>query len=132
MSRAIDKPLRRVFVRDLELKASVGLYEMEKRHLQRIVVSLDLDVVDTYDGVSERLADVLDYAAVVRQVERIVASRHFSLIETLAEEIAGACLADSRVRHAAITIEKPDILRHCRSVGIRIERTSQGATSPST
>jgi 7,8-dihydroneopterin aldolase/epimerase/oxygenase len=100
----------------------VGLYEVERRYQQRVVIGIDLDVVDGYNGSSERLKDVLDYAAVVADVERIVDSRHFSLIETLAEQIATSCLADARVRRASITVEKPDIMPNCRSVGIRIER----------
>jgi hypothetical protein len=49
-----------VFVRDLKIVASVGLLEYEKRYEQRIVVSVDLAVRDDYDGVSDRLSDVLD------------------------------------------------------------------------
>jgi dihydroneopterin aldolase len=117
-----EKAPRRVFVRDLEVMASVGVFEVEKRYEQRVVVNIDLAVTDTYDGRSERLADVLDYGAVVSEVERIVAARHFALIETLAERIADACLADPRVRSASVRIEKPDIMPNCRSVGIEIRR----------
>ena len=49
---------RRVFVRDLEIVASVGVLEREKRYEQRIIVSAELLVRDDYDGVSDRLADV--------------------------------------------------------------------------
>ncbi len=115
-------PSRRVFVTGLELMASVGIFEVEKRYEQRIVVSVDLDVLDDYDGVSDRLDAVVDYGRVVTAVRALVESRHFQLIETLAERIAEACLTDARVLVARITIEKPDILPACRSVGIAIER----------
>ena len=46
-----------------EIVASVGVLEREKRYEQRIVVSAELLVRDDYDGVSDRLADVLDYSA---------------------------------------------------------------------
>ena len=113
---------RRVFVDALELVASVGVYEVEHRYEQRVVVSLGLDVRDDYDGVSDRLGDVLDYGALVSAVERIAQSAHFKLIETLAERIAEHCLADGRVLSARVRIEKPDILPNCRSVGIEITR----------
>lgn len=117
-----DRPPRRVFVRDLEIVASVGVFEVEHRYEQRIVINLDLAVQDDYDGVSERLGDVLDYAHLVAEAEKIAQSRHFKLIETLAERIAEVCLADSRVIWARISVAKPDILPSCRSVGIEIER----------
>lgn len=116
------RPLRRVFVRDLEIVASVGVFEVEHRYEQRILINLDLDVRDDYDGTSERLADVLDYSLVVAEVEKTAQSRHFKLIETLAERIAEVCLADARVVAARVSIAKPDIMPSCRSVGIEIER----------
>jgi 7,8-dihydroneopterin aldolase/epimerase/oxygenase len=116
------RELRRVFVRDMEIMASVGIFEVEKRYEQRIVVSIDLDVVDTYDGVSEQITDVLDYSRVVHGVEQLVQSMHFKLIETLAERIAAQCLVDARVLAVMVRIEKPDIMPGCRSVGIEIKR----------
>lgn len=116
------RALRRVFVRDLELMASVGVYELEKRYEQRLVVSLDLWVIDNYDGRSDSLSDVLDYAAVVAGVRAIVETGHTNLIETLAERIAVTCLADVRVASVVVRLEKPDIVPGCRSVGIEIVR----------
>jgi 7,8-dihydroneopterin aldolase/epimerase/oxygenase len=113
---------RRVFVRDMEVMASVGIFEVEKRYEQRIVVSIDLDVVDGYDGVSEQITDVLDYSRVVHGVEQLVQGTHFKLIETLAERIAAQCLSDGRVLAVMVRIEKPDIMPGCRSVGIEIKR----------
>ncbi len=114
--------LRRVFVRDLEIVVSVGVLEREKRYEQRIIVSTDLLVRDEYDGVSDRLSDVLDYSKVVDGIVRLVQSEHVNLLETLAERIARQCLADSRVESVRVRIEKPDVMEHCRSVGIEIER----------
>ncbi|HRD77035.1 MAG TPA: dihydroneopterin aldolase [Hyphomicrobiaceae bacterium] len=115
---------RRVFIRDLELVASVGVFEVERRYQQRIVVSVSLDVIDSYDGVSDRLDDVLDYAEIVRRITRIADADHTNLIETLAERFAAACLADTRVRAVTVRIEKPDIMPSCKSVGVEITRTS--------
>lgn len=113
---------RRVFIDGLEMMASVGVFEVEHRYEQRVVVSLSLDVIDTYDGASERLADVLDYSELVRSTERIAQSRHYKLVETLAEDIAVACLEDKRVSTVSVRVEKPDIMPNCRSVGIEIVR----------
>jgi dihydroneopterin aldolase len=112
--------LRRVFVRDLELMASVGVYEMEKRYEQRVIVSVDLLVVDDYDGASDSLSAVLDYGAVVSGIRAIVEGGHTNLLETLAERIAARCLGDPRVTRAVVRLEKPDIVPGCRTVGIEI------------
>lgn len=113
----------RVFVRDLELMGRVGIYEVERRYEQRIVVSVDLDVAATYDGISDRLRDVLDYEQLVKRIQALVEAEHVNLLETLAERIAESCFADPRVNRLRVRIEKPDIMPNCRSVGIEIERT---------
>ncbi len=121
-TRSAARGRRLVFVRDLEIVASVGLLEHEKRYEQRIIVSAELAVRDDYDGRSDRLADVVDYSKVVDGIVRLVQSEHVNLIETLAERIAAHCLADSRVEGVRVRIEKPDVMPSCRSVGIEIER----------
>ena len=102
---------RRVFVDGLEIVASVGVFEVEHRYEQRVLISIDLEVADTYDGTSEKLGDVFDYSEVVRVTERIAQSRHYKLIETLAEDIANAALEDTRVEVVVVRIEKPQIGR---------------------
>jgi dihydroneopterin aldolase len=111
-----------VFVHDLEIVASVGIFEHEKRYEQPIVISADLAVRDDYDGASDRLGDVLDYSKLVDGIARLVQREHVNLIETLAERIAAFCLADQRVLSVRVRIEKPDAMPACRSVGIEIER----------
>jgi hypothetical protein len=56
LRKSTEERRRRVFVEALELMGSIGVYEHEHRDRQLIVVSLTLDVVDTYDGQSDRLA----------------------------------------------------------------------------
>jgi dihydroneopterin aldolase len=113
---------RRIFVRDLEVVGRVGLLAHEIRYEQRIVISIELSAVDDYDGRSDRLSDVLDYAKIVEGVTALVEGEHVYLLETLAERIAAFCLADQRVASVRVRIEKPDVLPSCKSVGIEIER----------
>lgn len=122
-----DHGLRRVFIRDLELIGSVGVYEHEKRYEQRIVVSLELAVRDLYDGHSDRLGDVYDYDEAIAATKRIVAAGHVNLLETLAERIAEACLGNANVERAVVRLEKPDVLPSCRAVGIEITRRRRPA-----
>ncbi len=113
---------RRVLIEGFELIGSVGVYEHERRYEQRIVVSLELDVVDAYDGASDDLEAVYDYDHAISAVRSTVESRHFNLLETLAERIAEACLAHPHVMRINVRIAKPDVLIACRAVGIEIQR----------
>lgn len=113
---------RRVFIEGFELIGRVGVYEHERRYEQRLVISLDLEVADNYDGVSDELDGVYDYDHAISAVRTTVESRHFNLLETLAETIAQETLSHVDVLVVKVRIAKPDILIACRSVGIEIER----------
>jgi dihydroneopterin aldolase len=117
--------IRRVFVHDLELMGRVGIYAVEQRYEQRILVSVDLEVIDTYDGASDRLRDVLNYERLIKQIQAVIDSGHVNLLETMAERIAQSCLADQRVLAIRVRVAKPDIIPGCGSVGIEIERRRQ-------
>lgn len=114
--------LRHVFVRDLEVIAFLGIHEHEKLKAQRIVVNIDLSVREGDVDIADDIRNVVSYETVVHNVERILAAGHVHLVETLAERIADACLADERVAAARVRIEKPDIIPNARSVGVEIER----------
>jgi 7,8-dihydroneopterin aldolase/epimerase/oxygenase len=114
--------LRHVFVRDLDVMASLGIYEVEKLAPQRVVVSIDLAVIEGKEAVADDISNVVSYEIVVKKVEAIIAQGHVNLVETLAELIAASCLKDKRVVSVRVRIEKPDIIPNARSVGIEIER----------
>lgn len=117
------QPLRRVYISDLELVASVGVFEHEKRYLQRVIVSIVLDVIDTYDGRSDEISDVYDYDHAIGAVHATFGDEHVNLIEMAAEDIARRCLEHAHVRRVRVRVDKPDVVAACRAVGIEIERS---------
>jgi 7,8-dihydroneopterin aldolase/epimerase/oxygenase len=112
----------RIFIRDLEMIASVGVYEFEKVRPQRIRVSIDLNVGPRAPDATDTADTVLSYENIVKATRAIVATGHFHLIETLAEKIAAECLHHYTVGSVKVKIEKPDIFPDAATVGIEIER----------
>ena len=91
--------LRHVFLRDLVLPASIGVYPHEHAARQRVRINVDLGVTDdtARSGIPvgrDELGRVVDYETVANQVRAIVGAGHVRLAETLAERIAVACLMD--------------------------------------
>jgi dihydroneopterin aldolase len=121
--------LRRIFLRDMVLNASVGVHAFERAANQRIRINLDLDVTDQM-GAGESNADtgpddlsrVVDYEAVAKKMRAIVTAGHVRLLETLAERLAASCLQDPRVKAVWVRIEKLDIFDDMASVGVEIMR----------
>jgi dihydroneopterin aldolase len=132
-----SRALRHMFLRDLVLPASIGVHPHEHAAPQRVRINVDLGVED--DGARplsrqpvgrDELSRVVDYERLAECVRGIVASGHVRLVETLAERIAEACLADSRVHLARVRVEKLDILPDAISAGVEIERRRSDLSTP--
>jgi dihydroneopterin aldolase len=119
--------LRHVFVRDMVLAASVGIYPHEHRDRQRVRINVDLAVDDdaALAGLAvgaDELPRVVNYEKIVAYVRTIAGSGHTRLVETMAERIAEACLTDARVKVARIRVEKLDVFPDAASAGVEVER----------
>lgn len=118
---------RRLFVRDLELSAKIGVHTHERADSQCVRINVDLTVAEGETPVSDRLDEVVCYEAIVAGVKAIIAAGHINLVETLAERIAAMCLNDDRVVNARIRVEKLDVFPEAASVGVEIERPRRHA-----
>jgi dihydroneopterin aldolase len=96
--------LTKVFVTGLQIQAEIGVYRHEMGRSQPLVVDVELDV--PVAG-AERLADTLNYETILTTARQIAAEGHIQLVETFAERLAQACLADPRVTRARVRVEKP-------------------------
>lgn len=116
--------LRHVFVRDLVMPASIGVYDHEKDAPQRIRLNIDLTVDEDEADLADRVENVVSYEDIINGVRRLIEAGHVNLVETLAERIAGLCLADTRVRGVRVRVEKLDVIPDAASVGVEIQRFS--------
>jgi dihydroneopterin aldolase len=113
--------IRHLFVRDLVLKASIGVYEHEQHAPQRVRINLDL-AVEEQGRVDDHLDRVVSYEPLVRAAREAVSGGHIKLVETLAERLADKCLADRRVLSVRVRVEKLDVFPEAASAGVEIER----------
>ncbi len=112
-----------VFVRNLVVPASIGIYEHERRGPQRVRVNA-LITVDRDPGDSMRT--VLNYESIVEGVCDIAGSGHIELVEVFAARVLAQCFEDKRVQSAWISVEKLDPYPEAESVGVIMERQRRG------
>ena len=117
------RSVRHVFVRDLLLESSIGIYDHEKEHVQKILVNIDLSVTEETVPLNDDYDNVVCYEKVVNGIKNIVDSGHVELVETLAEKIADINLIDPRVLAVRVRVEKLEAIENTTSVGVEIERT---------
>ncbi|HEY8005055.1 MAG TPA: dihydroneopterin aldolase [Phenylobacterium sp.] len=104
----MDGPARRVmtkvFVAGLKVQAEIGVYRHEIGRVQPLVVDVELDVPTAG---ADRLSETLNYETILNSAREIAGGGHIELVETFAERLAQACLADGRVTRARVRVEKP-------------------------
>lgn len=112
---------RRVYLRNFDLLANIGIHEFEKNGAQRIVVNIDLYVplVATTPR-HDKIDEVLDYDFIHATIRKRVAVGHINLQETLCDDLARVLLAHPMVRAVRVATEKPDVYPDCDAVGVEV------------
>ena len=111
-----------VFVRDLRIDTTIGIFEWERRIKQTISVDLEMGADNRPAEASDSIDDALDYKAVSKRLVGFVGQSEFQLVETLAERIAEILLDEFAVPWARVTVTKPGAVRGSKAVGVIIER----------
>ncbi len=113
----------KVFIRDLCVNMYAGIYDFEKKAAQRVIINIEIDVLTNRNRQLSNIADVLSYEIICNEVIEICKERHYDLIETLAEDICTSCLKHQQAKSITLSIDKPDIIKNTKTVGIHIKRT---------
>jgi len=114
---------RKILVRDLILKISVGIHGFEKKKKQRVKFNIDVNADSNLVPDDNNLGSVINYEDVIKNIKKITSKKHYSLLETLAEKIFLKLFENRRVKKVKLRIEKLDILKNTSSVGIEIEKS---------
>ena len=117
---------RRIFVRDLKLTASIGVLDHERETPQDLIVTITLDV-DDRPLARDHIEEAVDYRRPVEHARAILEAGHIDLVETFAERLAEACLAEPGVLAAQIRVEKPAAIPGAAAAGVEITRHRESA-----
>jgi dihydroneopterin aldolase len=115
-------------LRGARVMARVGVPDEERAVAQELVVDVDLDWDIRAAAAADDFELTVDYAAVRAVVERVAGARAYRLIETIAEGVAAAVLAEFGTARVRVLVKKPAALR---SLGVdypavEIERRRDG------
>lgn len=111
-----------VFIKDLRISTTVGIFDWERRIKQTISLDLEMATDNHRAASSDDIADALDYKTVAKRLIAFVEASEFQLVETLAERCADIVLQEFKVPWLMLTLNKPGAVRGSQSVGVRIER----------
>jgi dihydroneopterin aldolase len=97
----------RITLRWLRVFARHGVAEHERRTGQEFIIDAVLWLDTAAAAATDDLSATVDYAKIAGRLVSIASGPPVLLIETLAERLAMACLAEPEVGEAEITVHKP-------------------------
>ena len=114
---------RKVIIKDLILNISIGIHNFEKKKRQRVKFNIEI-LTDPYVSPNRGdLNSILNYEEVVMQIEKLANLKHHELLEDLAENIFNIIFKNKLVKKINLKLEKLDILKKTKSVGIEVSKT---------
>ena len=114
---------RKVIIKDLTLNIFVGIHKFEKKKKQRVKFNIEI-LTDPYVSPNNKnLNSILNYEEVVTRIEKLVNLKHHELLEDLAENIFNILFKNKLVKQIDLKLEKLDILKKTKSVGIAVSKT---------
>ena len=114
----------RIEIRDLMIRAIVGINDEERVNRQDVVINMTLWADLREAGRTDGIDDTINYRTLAKQVIELVEESSYFLVEKMAAEISRLGLEFSEsIERIRVSVEKPGAVRFARSVGVTIERT---------
>ena len=114
---------RKVIIKDLILNISIGIHNFEKKKRQRVKFNIEILTNPYVTPNNKDLNSILNYEEIVSKIEKIAYLKHHELLEDLAENIFNMILKNKLVKKINLKIEKLDILKKTKSVGIEVSKS---------
>jgi len=111
-----------VFIKQLEVTTTIGLYDWEKSVQQKLYFDLEMAFDNKPAAASDDINLALNYFSVSEKVSHFVQNHQFELIETMAESVATLIMESFSVPWIKVTLHKPGALPKAQSLGVQIER----------
>ncbi len=111
-----------IHLTNIHAECIIGELDWERTTRQPIVCDLDLFVDCSRSGISDALADTIDYAAVAARAVEFLTTSQFHMIEALAEQLAATLLQEFHPHQIRVSIWKSAHFPSTERVGITITR----------
>ena len=114
---------RKVSIKNLILKISVGLHDFEKKKRQRVRFNIDILTDSNIKPNNNNLASIVNYEDTINKITYITEKKHHELLEDLAENIFDIIFKSKIVKKVNLKLEKLDIIKNTESVGIEVSKS---------
>jgi len=111
-----------LFISQLSVDTSVGVFEWEHQVLQRVLIDVEAECDFSSAEVSDNIKDAISYADVSETIVAVCTSKHHQLLEHMAARICDALFDRYAISALTLSIAKPGAVLQAGSVGIKVKR----------
>ncbi|MHA7926873.1 MAG: dihydroneopterin triphosphate 2'-epimerase [Marinobacter sp.] len=113
--------LAKVRIKDLLLRAYIGIKEEEINNQQDVLINVSLTYDATEAVYQNEIAAALNYRTITKQIIHHVDGNSFALLERLTHEVLTIVMEHEAVQWAEVEIDKPHALRYAESVSVCLQ-----------
>ena len=106
-------------IKQLEAHTIIGVNDWEKESPQKILVSLEIELLHHKSSKSDAIEDTVDYYDISVNLRQFLASEKTELIERLVDKIATKLFADyTLIQKLTIEVDKLGVIENASSVSV--------------
>ena len=95
-----------LIIQGLVAECRVGVYDWEQQTPQKVSIDLELTIDARRAAASDDVTDAVDYGRLVTAIKQLIERKPYRLMETMAEEVAGAVLKDFPIPEVSVRVTK--------------------------
>ncbi|MDX2246483.1 MAG: dihydroneopterin aldolase [Bacteroidia bacterium] len=112
-----------IFLHDLKILCIVGIHPKERDFRQALFLDIEVDQDFASAAGSEYVGDTVDYSVLAEEVDKLLTSRQYQLIETAAEEVCQTIFGKwPQVTRCKVKIKKPAAVPQAAFAAVAVER----------
>ena len=111
-----------VFIENLKVPATIGVWEWEHRIKQNLIFDIELGCDFQKAAESDEVENTVSYKDVAVRVSEFISESRFKLLETVADKTAGLILDEFPVSWCKVKVSKPRAVEMAKNVGVIVER----------
>ena len=100
--------MNRIFIHDLRIETRIGVYAWEQHLSQPLILNLEMEMPSAKALASDKIADALDYAAVVRRLQELAANHPHKLLERFAAAVVEVVRTEFGAPWVRLSVAKPN------------------------
>jgi 7,8-dihydroneopterin aldolase/epimerase/oxygenase len=115
-------PLNTIFIRELHVETRIGVYEWEQHIAQPLLLNVEFEMPSAKAFASDKLADTVNYAAIVERLQAFAADHPHKLLERFSDAVAEIVRGEFGAPWVRVSVAKLAPMPGVKQIGVTIER----------